>query len=146
MMNSGKYWIGDLCYVMHGEWEEVCDIIIDGHNVLDGEFNLKDGRRFAIYSTQYGDGEYATNEGKSLGVDAGCIGCIKVEDIDQDNPRNNLNLGMIVDFDSAFSTRGYEVSRSDWDGVIHIGHVEVYTGDMYEEEEDYYEDEEDEWV
>ena len=137
MMPAGKYVISDLCYILRDEWEEVCSIIIDGHNVLDGEFNLKDGRRFAIYSTQYGDGEYRTSEGKSLGVDAGCIGCIKVEDIDQTNPRNNLNNGMIVEFDSAFHTSGYQVSRSDWDGVIHIGHVEVYTGhDPYYEEED----------
>lgn len=137
MMPAGTYVICDLCYVMHDEWEEVCEIIINEHTVLDGEFNLKDGRRFAIYSTAYGDGEYSTNQGKSLGVDSGSIGCIKLEDIDRDNPRNNIKNGIIVDFDSPFGTSGYIISRSNWDGIIKFGLVEVYTGDEEEEEEEY---------
>lgn len=145
-MNPGKYWIGDLCYVMHDEWEEVCELIIDDHNVHDGEFALADGRRFAIYSTAYGDGSYENNHNSDrLCVDSGSIGCIRLEDIDQDNPQNDISSGIVVDFDLPFSTSG---GRGDigWDGTIHIGHVEVYTGDdpFYEEEEeydDYYEDE-----
>lgn len=138
MMPAGTYVICDLCYVMHGEWKEVCDLIIQDDDVLDGEFNLADGRRFAIYSTAYGDGEYRTNLNSmySLGVDSGSIGCIRLEDIDQDNPENNLDLGTIVEFDTKFKTSGYTESRRDWDGVIKIGHVEIYTG--YEEEEEEY--------
>jgi hypothetical protein len=40
MMQPGKYYIGDLCYVMHGEWDEFCALTIVGDKVLDGEFNL----------------------------------------------------------------------------------------------------------
>ena len=59
-MPAGKYYIGDLCYVMSdAEWEEFCSITIDGHNVIDGEFQLKDGRRFATYGTAFGDGVYS---------------------------------------------------------------------------------------
>ena len=145
-MPAGRYVICDLCYVLHDEWKEVCEIIIKDNTVLDGEFTLADGRRFAIYSTMYGDGEYSNSYNSDrLGVDAGCIGCIKVEDVDLDNPRNNLNNGIIVDFHNPFSTSGGRDSQG-WDGTIHIGHVEVYTGDdpYYEEEEEYYdEDEED---
>ena len=47
MMKAGTYYIGDLCYVMHDRWDEFCSITCSEHNVLDGEFNLKDGTRFA---------------------------------------------------------------------------------------------------
>lgn len=144
MMPAGTYVICDLCYVMHGEWKEVCDLIIQkdengNFTVLEGEFNLADGRRFAIYSTAYGDGEYQTNVGGSLGVDSGSIGCIRLEDIDQTDPSNMIKLGNIVKFDTEFKTSGYTESRRDWDGVIKIGHVEVYTGceEEYEEEPEY---------
>lgn len=146
-MQAGTYWIGDLCYVMHGEWKEVCSLIIQDGDVLDGEFNLADGRRFAIYSTAYGDGEYKTNLNSmyNLGVDSGSIGCIRLEDIDRDNPENNLDLGIIVEFDTEFKTSGYTISRQNWDGVIKIGHVEINT--VYEEEEEYdnYYDEDEEY-
>lgn len=148
MMTAGTYFIGDLCYVMHSEWKEVCSLIIKDNDVLDGEFNLADGRRFAIYSTAYGDGEYSTNiKGNyyRLGVDSGSIGCIRLEDIDKDNPENMIDSGTIVEFDENFKTSGYVESRRDWDGVIKIGHVEVYTGyeqEEEEDEEDYYEEEE----
>lgn len=143
MMNSGTYWIGDLCYVMHSEWKEVCELIIDDHDVHDGEFTLADGRRFAIYSTQYGDGSYENNfNSDRLCVDSGSIGCIRLEDIDQDNPQNDISSGIIVDFGQSFSTSGGRGTE----GTIHIGHVEVYTGDdpYYEEEEEEYYDEEEE--
>ena len=45
MMPAGKYYIGDLCYVMtDDEWREICAIIIKGNQCLDGEFELPDGR------------------------------------------------------------------------------------------------------
>lgn len=145
-MLSGKYWIGDLCYVMHDEWKEVCELIINEHTVLDGEFNLKDGRRFAIYSTAYGDGSYNTNVGTILGVDSGSIGCIKLEDIDQSNLRNNIENGAIVEFDSNFKTSGDRGDRN-WDGIIKFGHVEVYTDfEEIEEYDNYYDEEEEEDV
>jgi len=56
-MPAGKYYVGDLCYVMDSdEWSQVCSLIIQGEKLLDGEFELPDGRRFAIYSTHWGDG------------------------------------------------------------------------------------------
>ena len=69
MMKAGTYWIGDLCYVMHDEWDEVCNITISGHSVKDGEFKLADGREFATYCTAYGDGMYSDQDGNVYGVD-----------------------------------------------------------------------------
>ena len=82
-MRPGTYLVGDLCYVMHPQWKEVCALMFacDGNSVLDGEFNLANGVRFALHSTAYGDGTYQDQEGRNYPVDAGLIGCIRVEDV-----------------------------------------------------------------
>ena len=140
-MPAGTYYIGDLCYVMHDEWNEFCDITIDGHSCLDGEFALADGRRFATYGTAYGDGVYYPNVGGSCGVDAGLIGCIRIEDIRPSANNNDpAKVGIIVAFDKDFETE-------ECDGTIVFGHVRIETGDTASEDEDYDgydEDEEDE--
>ena len=81
MMRPGTYYVGDLCYVMHPQWREVCDLMFacDDNRVLHGEFNLANGVRFAVQSTAYGDGTYY--DGREYPVDAGLIGCIRVEDV-----------------------------------------------------------------
>jgi hypothetical protein len=68
---------------MHPQWSEVCDLTFaSGSNyVLDGEFNLASGVRFSLHSTAYGDGTYQDQEGRDYPVDAGLIGCIRVEDV-----------------------------------------------------------------
>jgi len=131
MMKAGKYYIGDLCYVMHPEWDEFCSLTISGHNVLDGEFNLKDGRRFATFTTKWGDGTYKDEQGRKYGVDAGLIGCIALNDIDLNADGNFITGGQIVQFDNDFTVSGGESyeSRRDWDGVIRIGHIVIKTDD-----------------
>jgi len=83
MMRPGTYYVGDLCYVMHPQWREVCNLMFatGDNSVLDGEFNLANGVRFALHSTAYGDGVYQDQEGRDYPVDAGLIGCIRVEDV-----------------------------------------------------------------
>ena len=83
MMRPGTYFCGDLCYVMHPQWKEVCNLMFacDDNRVLHGEFNLANGVRFAVQSTAYGDGTYYDDEGREYPVDAGLIGCIRVEDV-----------------------------------------------------------------
>lgn len=134
MMQAGKYYIGDLCYVMHDEWDEFCDITIDGNNCRDGEFQLKDGRKFATYGTAYGDGCYpAVADGDNIGecgVDAGLIGCIRVEDIKDTTYDNLEELGVIVEFDAPFETGEHK-------GVIYFGHVAVDTAGSWEDDDDY---------
>lgn len=128
MMQPGKYYIGDLCYVMHGEWDEFCKLTISGDKVLDGEFNLADGRRFATFTTAWGDGNYFDQNGKSYDVDAGLIGCIRLDDIDLTNPENSLIGGNIVEFIQPFST--FSVG-----GEIRIGNVLIDTDPAEVEEE-----------
>jgi len=120
MMQSGKYWIGDLCYVMNDHWDEVCQLTIRGHDVKDGEFILSNGVRFACYSTYYGDGEYSDNNGNLYGVDAGLIGCIRLEDIhDVDS---DIDSGHVFTFETEFKT------KEDND-LINFGHINIETKD-----------------
>ncbi len=128
-MPAGRYYIGDLCYVMHPEWDEFCELTIQGERCLDGEFALEDGRRFATFRTAYGDGTYQSNIGTSHSVDAGLIGCIRVEDIRDDQYSNIEELGAIVEFDQPF-----EVSEDQ--GLIVFGHVQIETAGGYDEEEE----------
>lgn len=133
MMRAGTYYVGDLCYVMHGEWDEACSLFFrgrDDHGCNQGEFNLKDGRRFVSYNTAWGDGEYQDQNGLRYGVDAGLIGCIRVEDIDRTNPDNFLTGGNIIEFKHDFDCY-YD------HGTIVIGHVHIETDPEYEDECEY---------
>jgi hypothetical protein len=135
MMPAGKYYIGDLCYVMtNEEWREFCEITLDGQKVKDGEFQFKDGRRFATYSTAFGDGVYHDQYGHSYSVDAGLIGCILVEDIKADKYDNLLDLGAIQEFDTDFVTGGGR-GTPDWQGTIQFGRVVIETNPVEEDEE-----------
>ena len=131
MMIKGEYYVGDLCYVLHDEWDEVCSLLFagrDDHGCNQGEFNLKDGRRFAIYTTKYGDGNYFDQNGKSYDVDAGSIGCILMQDIDLGHPDNFIAGGQQVTFDQDFYT-------GEQDGKIMIGFISIDTDPVYDEEE-----------
>lgn len=124
-MPAGLWWIGDLCYVMHEEWDEVCTITCNANGVHDGEFSLGDGRRFALYSTAYGDGCY-----DGLSVDSGSLGCILLSDINQSIPSNNTSSGRLVEFDFPFDT-------SSENGAITFGSEVIDTsGNLDESDED----------
>lgn len=98
-MPAGDYYIGDLCYVMHEEWDEVCELFFAGrndHGCNQGKFKLKDGREFVAFNTRYGDGTYNDQYGNYYFVDAGLIGAIKVADIREPTdawfPSNGTNI------------------------------------------------------
>lgn len=134
MMPSGQYYIGDLCYVMtDSEWDEYCSLTIVDHDVVDGEFSFKDGRRFATYRTKWGDGLYRSNISSKHLVDSGTIGCFRIEDIRAEKYKDIESLGAIVTFDRSFYTR-------EEDGKIIFGMVIIDTAsDNYvdEDEESY---------
>ena len=135
-MPAGKYYIGDLCYVMHDVWDEVCDLFFPpGHppRGVEGEFTLKDGRRFASFGTAHGDGSYSSNIDTEHCVDSGSIGCIRVEDIRDDSYSDLSELGAVVEFDQPF-----EVSEDQ--GLIVFGHVQIETNMDPWDEEDVYEE------
>lgn len=135
-MPAGKYYVGDLCYVMNDEeWDQFCGITIKGNACLDGEFEMPDGRKFATYGTAWGDGEYRDQHGNRYAVDAGLIGCIRVEDIRAEKYEDIERLGAIHEFKTDFVTSGGRGNR-DWSGVIQIGRVRIETNP--DVDDDYY--------
>lgn len=104
-MPAGRYYVGDLCYVMHDVWDEVCDLMFpssyNGDGVY-GKFKLKDGREFAVYPTMYGDGAYYDGAGNEYSVDAGVIGCILESDIRDSEAW--ASGGNVIDFPKEFRT------------------------------------------
>ena len=124
LMPAGTYYVGDLCYVMHNEWDEFCDLTTDGMRCLDGVFQLADGRQFATFSTKYGDGEYYDQLGNSYPVDAGLIGCIRVEDLTEEV---RVGTGKICHFNSDFPV-------GSQNGLITIGDLVIDTAEEYDEE------------
>lgn len=132
-MPAGKYYIGDLCYVMHNEWEEACELFFAGRTDLlcnEGKFKLADGREFVNFNTKYGDGEYFDGL-FSYGVDSGSIGCIRVEDVREELPPGAVVMAFLEDF---------ECYRDD--NMLVFGYVEINTDpseyEEYDEEEDEY--------
>lgn len=129
-MPAGRYYVGDLCYVMHDAWTEAVDLMFpsaaEGFKSVEGVLTLKDGRQFAIFSTSYGDGTYFDQQGNDYPVDAGSIGCIRVEDIKDDTA--DIGLGNVIDFDQDF------VVESDGEN-LKFGHIVIVTGvEDYDEE------------
>jgi hypothetical protein len=133
-MPAGTYYVGDLCYVLNDEWGDFCDKTIVDSRCLSGEMVLSNGVRFASYNTAYGDGIYTDADGKRYAVDAGLIGCVKVEDCDISNIKD---LGHIVVFDTFFRTG---VTK---DGTIWFGDkIEIRTG---EDDDGWCGDNDEEW-
>lgn len=131
-MPAGRYFVGDLCYVMHPQWDEFCtkSLANEGLVVLDN------GVRTAQFGTMYGDGCYQDQSGNAYGVDSGLIGCILVQDISDDTAY--MEGGNIIEF-----PKDFECSDDD-DGVMHFGHIKINTGDDEPDETNYEDDPEDE--
>lgn len=117
-MPPGRYYIGDLCYLLQDEWDECCELFFAGrtdHGANQGGFTLKDGRNFVCYNTAYGDGEYFDNYGRAYGVDAGCIGLMAVPE------GTHVEGGHIVNFKNAF-----ECSK-EGRGTMYFGDIVIRT-------------------
>jgi len=127
-MPAGTYYVGDLCYVMHERWDEFCDVTISGTHVLSGEMELKDGTQFACYSTKWGDGTYFDNHGREYSVDAGLIGCARIEDLDLEADGNFTRGGQVIEFKEPFET-------SSDDGMIYFGDVCVDTDPPFDDDD-----------
>ncbi len=131
-MPAGKYWIGDLCYVLGDVWGEFCDLIFTPGNE-DKILTLKDGRTFWSHSTAWGDGLYQTSSpGVEIGVDSGTIGCVLLENVIESVLRSAdpslSDLGHVVEFTEPFTP-------SYLDGTFYFGKFLVYTEGL--ETEDY---------
>jgi hypothetical protein len=136
---AGEYYIGDLCYVMHAEWLEVCDLMFtDADDMVEGELTLSDGRNIFLASTAYGDGTYNDNKGNYYPVDSGSIGVIAVQDI-SDADRENISSGAVHTFETEFNIIA-QAGLFDFGGVVIDTAYEDSEDDEYDEYDDEYED------
>ena len=138
-----RYYVGDLAYVLHDAWSEVCDLTVFDNSKF--EYELSDGRKFILFSTAYGDGTYNDRDGNPYSVDSGTIGAIKVDDIvDTEGPEAleraiQNGLGQIHEFPEEIS----EMDCYYQDGVIGIYNVEIDTAGAYDLDDEDEEDEDD---
>jgi len=108
---AGKYWIGDLCYVMHALWNDVCSAIFAGKSLHggcnEGLINVKETVLWQ-HSTYDGDGWYAVHNNtlksahtpkNGFDVDSGLIGIVPAELLAKyANKLDQPELGMSVTF------------------------------------------------
>jgi hypothetical protein len=128
-----KYYIGDLCYVMSEEWEDVCDAFYSGDD--EPLYELKDGRTFFMLNTAYGDGQYNDQNGLPYAVDSGSIGAIKVDDIRGSKLAGVLERGLGHVHEFPYELTGLDVE--DTNGILCFADVAIDTaGADFEEDDD----------
>ena len=144
MMPAGRYYVGDLCYVLNDVWDEVCELSL--FECEGGPFTLKDGRQFIMYGTAYGDGCYPSSDGKLYSVDSGTIGCVIMNDSDITPEIQKIldgGLGHLVHFPENFETKNDTIPYGTQKGIIHFGSLIINTVDDENEGEDAWYDNED---
>lgn len=133
---AGIYYVGDPCYVVsYDNWDK---LIAETNCFADEEFTFK-GKRCFVSGTAYGDGRYYDYQGRGYCVDAGLIGVMPIEVVDQDSNGG----GHVITFDKPFEV--LEVK-----GTFFVGHnITIETAGDEDEDEEYYnssDDEDDEEV
>ncbi len=90
---SGRYWIGDLCYVME---RNLYDDIIYTNGIYKVKPNNRQHSFVAFDSTYAGDGTYEVivngKKVRDIGVDAGLIGIIEDCLIEPEDEKDTLGL------------------------------------------------------
>jgi len=130
-----KYYVGDLCYVMGEAWAEVCSIADLDND--EWEYELEDGRKFILFSTAYGDGQYNDQNGNPYSVDSGTIGAIKVDDILDLKGlarAKEMGLGHIHEFPAEIE--GYDCSYDEGAISIYSVYIDTAGNDDWDEEEE----------
>lgn len=140
---AGRYWIGDPCYVLDSQWQDLGEQTgwfgsdDDNPNATNykGIFTTKNGARCFANGTKYGDGTYYDNFGHEYGVDAGLLSIVpesEVEDV-----AFAETSGHFMNFENDFDV-------CEEDGTFYFGTVEIATDDISDSDfEDFWGD--DEW-
>jgi hypothetical protein len=131
---AGQYYVGDLCYVMYPEWDELCDIMFSEDDYLEGELTVQNKRIF-LASTAYGDGNYADNVGRAYGVDSGSLGIIAVENI-AESELPNLNDGHVIEFTTDFIVTAQH-GRFNFGGILIDTEYDEEYDEGYNDDHDY---------
>lgn len=142
---AGKYYIGDPCYVFGDDvWSKGCDQMFDQGRSVDKdsggvlvEVVGDNGKTYRWWQadTDYGDGVYKDQYGHEYGVDAGCIGIVPYECLDEGDGGKffttyNGEVGQIVEV-----TEPFEVAKDG--SVISVAQRDInVSGDGDEDEDD----------
>jgi hypothetical protein len=122
---KGSYVIGDPCYaVPDKDW----DALLLSCNYFESPIGyVKDGmQKFPVlaFGTKWGDGSYHGTDGNVYGVDAGLIGLVPVELVE------DLSDHEVVNFSKN------TLCVDDGSGKLKFGHITIDTDPSDEEEED----------
>ncbi len=126
---SGKFYIGDPCYVLsddiyYGVWD-------DKYNFKDGQIYCEDGLAFIVHGTAWGDGEYDGTNGKSYGVDSGTLAVIPIELVSKED---GLEYGSVETSNAA--ELEYEDGLFKFKFDDHTVEVDTDPSEMYDSDED----------
>ena len=127
---AGKYFIGDLSYVLpRKDWMKLCEGLFSRGDEDTG-FKIR-GRDVFVAGTAYGDGEYKDADGNMYSVDTGTLGIAPLELCNQKYIKDIIENGggQIESF-----ARAFEVSASG--GRFQFGHVLIATDGSDDEEAD----------
>lgn len=114
--SKGKYYVGDLCYVIRDEaWQELLERT---DYFANNEFEFNDETGFSA-NTAYGDGIYSDEDGREYFVDAGLIGIIPVKAL---GSIEDAVGGQIIEFEEDFDVYVR-------DGIFFFGDVVIITRD-----------------
>ena len=123
-INKNVYYVGDLCYVMTNEWDEICELAVFDN--FQSVFTLEDGRKYIQLSTAFGDGTYNDLDGNPYSVDSGTIGAVHVNNITDTEALNEAlgnGLGHLHTFDTELTEDNCEYDNM----VLYIGGVTIDT-------------------
>ena len=126
---AGQYVIGDPCYaVPYEDWDALlasCNYFQNPIGYVEGI----NGKHFVLaFGTRWGDGCYAGSDGKEYPVDAGLIGLVPVELVDD----MSEHYGNVVTFNKP------TVCSSNGDGKLRFGGIVIDTDPEEEQDEDNY--------
>jgi hypothetical protein len=124
---AGQYVLGDPCYAVPDEhWDDLlasCDYF---HSPV-GHITIDYAKKFHVlgFGTRWGDGCYSGSDGKEYPVDAGLIGLVPIELVEDVSE----HYGNIVTFNKD------TICRSNGDGKLYFGSIVIDTDPEDEEEE-----------
>lgn len=135
VLPPGKYYIGDICYVLD---DDVYTGVWGKAKYANGVYEV-DGNKFAVHMTAYGDGEYMGSNKISYCVDAGNIGIVPIKlcKANSEQDIEETELGSFYESDKEVHFRCY-------DGDFWIDDINIdTTGESEYDSEEEYDDDED---
>ena len=125
---SGKFWVGDPCYVLsddiyYGIWD-------DKYNFEDGIIDCGNGLSFLVHGTAYGDGSYQGTNGTEYGVDSGTLAIIPMDLIAK---TDGVQFGSV----ETSKTAWLDYNDGNFDITLDNKAFTIETGDYEEDDEDW---------